>query len=64
MGVKDNRVTSGDISPCLSLTRLRPGSGADENGGGGSGNINGDDYQNVSQRNGNEGSEISRDSTM
>ena len=53
-GVDDPRVPSGDISPCLSPPPLHPDSVADENGGGGSGNINEKKIHHVGQRDGNE----------
>ena len=63
-GVEDTRVPSGDMPPRLSPPPLHPDSVADDNGGGGSGNINEQNSHNVAQRDGNEESDIFRASTV
>ena len=63
-GVEHLHVISGDIPPNLSPKPLHPDSASNENGGGGSRNINAEETHRMAKRDGNEDSEVSRDITL
>ena len=63
-GVEYLHVISGDIPPNLSPVPLHPDSAANENGGGGSRNINAEETLSMAKLNGNEDSDIFRDNTV